>query len=527
MLQSLGTSMPLVLIGSGIAIGVVCFCIGYFFRKITSESRIASAKKLAEEIIKEAEKEATVKRESALLEAKEKMLEARTKFEREANERKGKLDSLERRLTERELSLNRRIESFEKREREVLEKEKDITNRERKITEKERQLATLIEEQKRKLEQVSGLTVDQAKKLLLSTLESEVRADAAMLIRSIENEARETAEKKAREIITLAIQKTASDHTAETTVSVVELPNEETKGRIIGREGRNIRALESATGVTLIVDDTPEAVVLSSFDPIRREIAKVALERLINDGRIHPARIEEVVEKVKQEIKNTIHEAGKQAAFEVGIHDLHIELINLLGRLKYRSSYGQNVLQHSKEVAWLAGVMCSELGVESGICKRAGLLHDIGKAVDHEVEGPHAIIGAELAKKYNEKPEVISAILGHHGEVEQQTMESIIVQAADAISSARPGARRETLEGYIKRLEKLEEIADSFSGVAKAYALQAGREIRVIVEPEQVNDVHAAKLARDISKQIEKELQYPGQIKVTVVREVRAVEYAK
>ncbi|MDI6784805.1 MAG: ribonuclease Y [bacterium] len=510
-----------------LAVLVVSFLVGYFFRKITAESKITSARKLAEEIVREAEKEAGVKRESALLEAKEKMLDARTKFERETNERKSKLDSQERRLNDRETTLNRRMETFDKKDREVSEKEKDLANRERKLTDKDRQLSAVIEEQKRKLEQVSGLTVEQAKKLLLSTLESEVRTDAAILIRNIESEARETAEKKAREIITLAIQRTASDHTAETTVSVVELPNEETKGRIIGREGRNIRALESATGVTLIVDDTPEAVVLSSFDPIRREIAKVSLERLISDGRIHPARIEEVVEKVKQDITATIHEAGKQTAFDVAVHDLHPEIINLLGRLKYRSSYGQNVLQHSKEVAWLAGVMCSELGFESATCKRAGLLHDIGKAVDHEVEGPHATIGAELARKYGEKPVVISGILGHHGEVDQQTIESIIVQSADAISSSRPGARRETLEGYIKRLEKLEEIADSFSGVAKAYALQAGREIRVMVEPEQVNDLTAIKLARDISKQIEKELQYPGQIKVTVVRETRAVEYAK
>ncbi|MFB3896140.1 MAG: ribonuclease Y [bacterium] len=514
-----------------VIIGVVAIAIGllsgYYLRKISAESRIASAKKLAEEIIREAEKEAEVKREAALLEAKEKMLDARTKFEREANERKSKLDGLERRLNDRETTLNRRMETFDKKDREISDKEKDLTNRDRKLSEKERQLSLALEEQKRKLEQVSGLTVEQAKKLLLTTLESEIRGDAAMLIRNIENEARETAEKKAREIITLAIQKTASDHTAETTVSVVELPNEETKGRIIGREGRNIRALESATGVTLIVDDTPEAVVLSSFDPIRREIAKVALERLISDGRIHPARIEEVVEKVKHEIAETIHEAGKQTAFDTGVHDLHPELVNLLGRLKYRSSYGQNVLQHSKEVAWLAGVMCSELGIDPASCKRAGLLHDIGKAVDHEVEGPHANIGAELARKYNEKPAIISGILGHHGEVDQQTIESIIVQAADAISSSRPGARRETLEGYVKRLEKLEEIADSFSGVAKAYALQAGREIRVMVEPEQVNDIGSAKLARDISKQIEKELQYPGQIKVTVVREIRAVEYAK
>jgi ribonucrease Y len=514
-----------------VIIGVIAisisFLVGYFSRKISSESRIASAKKLAEEIIREAEKEAGVKRESALLDAKEKMLDARTKFEREANERKSKLDGLERRLNDRETTLNRRMETFDKKDREFIDKEKDLANRERKLSEKERQLSLALEEQKRKLEQVSGLTVEQAKKLLLTTLESEIRGEAAMLIRNIENEARETAEKKAREIITLAIQKTASDHTAETTVSVVELPNEETKGRIIGREGRNIRALESATGVTLIVDDTPEAVVLSSFDPIRREIAKVALERLISDGRIHPARIEEVVEKVKHEIAETIHEAGKQTTFDTGVHDLHPELVNLLGRLKFRSSYGQNVLQHSKEVAWLAGVMCSELGLDPASCKRAGLLHDIGKAVDHEVEGPHANIGAELARKYNEKPAIISGILGHHGEVDQQTIESIIVQAADAISSSRPGARRETLEGYVKRLEKLEEIADSFSGVAKAYALQAGREIRVMVEPEQVNDIGSAKLARDISKQIEKELQYPGQIKVTVVREIRAVEYAK
>lgn len=523
-LQSLSPYTWVILGIVGIAIS---FVLGYFIRKISSESRIASAKKLAEEIIREANKEADVKRESALLEAKEKMLDARTKFEREANERKGKLDSLDRRLNDRETSLNRRMETFDKKERDVMDKEKDLSNRDRKLTEKERQLSVALEEQKRRLEQLSGLSVEQAKKLLLTTLESEIRVDAGLLIRNIEREARETGEQKAREIITLAIQKCASDHTAETTVSVVELPNEETKGRIIGREGRNIRALEAATGVTFIVDDTPEAVVLSSFDPIRREIARVSLERLVQDGRIHPARIEEIVEKVKKEIMETIREAGKQTAFDVGVHELNPELLLLLGRLKYRSSYGQNVLQHSKEVAWLAEVMAAELGLNIAICKRAGLLHDIGKAVDHEVEGPHAKIGAELIRKYHEKPEVVAALQGHHGEVEQQTIESIIVQAADAVSSARPGARRETLEGYIKRLEKLEEIADSFSGVAKAYALQAGREIRVMVEPEQVNDATAAKLARDISKQIEKELQYPGQIKVTVVRETRSIEYAK
>lgn len=440
--------------------------------------------------------------------------------EKELRERRNELQRNERRLLQREETLDKKIDGIEQREQQLNQKIKEAENTEASIKE-------LYDKQLKELETISGLSMDEAREILLSSVERDARHDAAIMLRDIEAKTKEEADKRARNIISLAIQRCAADHVAETTVSVVSLPNDEMKGRIIGREGRNIRTLETATGVDLIIDDTPEAVILSGFDPVRREVARIALERLITDGRIHPGRIEEMVEKARREVDTQIREAGEQAIFEVGIHGLHHELIKLIGRLKYRTSYGQNVLKHSIEVAHLAGMMASELGANVALAKRAGLLHDIGKAVDHEVEGPHAQIGADLAKKYRENNQVIHAIQAHHGDVEPSTVEAVLVQAADAISAARPGARRETLENYIKRLEKLEEIANSFEGVDKSFAIQAGREIRILVKPENVNDADTIIMAKEIVKRIETELEYPGQIKVNVIRETRAVEFAK
>ncbi|MBE6081690.1 ribonuclease Y [Acidilutibacter cellobiosedens] len=498
-------------------IGIIA---GFYIRRTISEGKIKNSEELAKKILDDANKDAETKKKEVLLEAKEEIHKMRSEFEKESRERRNELQKLERRLMHREESLDRKSESLEKKDDLVSKKIKELD-------EKEELINQLYEKQVEELERLSGLTSEEAKELLLNDVKKEITHESAIMIKEIESKAKEEADKKAREIISCAIQKCASDHVAETTVTVVPLPNDEMKGRIIGREGRNIRTLETLTGIDLIIDDTPEAVVLSGFDPIRREVARIALEKLIIDGRIHPARIEEMVEKAKKEVENIIREAGEQAAFECGINGLHPELIKLLGRLKYRTSYGQNVLRHSIEVSRLAGVMASELGADVKIAKRAGLLHDIGKAVDHEVEGPHVTIGVDLAKKYKESKEVLHAIAAHHGDIEPQTVEAVLVQAADAISAARPGARRETLEAYIKRLEKLEEIANSFEGIEKSYAIQAGREIRIMVKPELINDDEIVHTAREIVKRVEEELDYPGQIKVNVIRETRAIEYAK
>ncbi|MCL0067550.1 ribonuclease Y [Peptococcaceae bacterium] len=494
--------------------------VGYFLRKHLAEVKIASAEAEAEKIIKTAVEQAEAKKREAILEAKEEALRFRNEAEREYKERRNELQKIERRLLQKEENLDRKIEMNEKKEESLRLKEQEIEKLKLEAEE-------TLNKQKAELERISGMTSEEAKQTLIESIKQEAQRDAALLVKEIEQKAKEEGERRARDIITLAIQRCAADHVADVTVAVVPLPNDDMKGRIIGREGRNIRSFETFTGVDLIIDDTPEAVLVSSFDPIRREVARIALEKLIIDGRIHPGRIEEMVEKARKEVDIQIREAGEQAAFETGVHGLHPELVKLLGKLKFRASYGQNVLKHSIEVSHLAGLMASELGIDNKVTKRAGLLHDIGKAVDHEVEGSHVAIGVDLCKKYNENPEVIHAVAAHHGDEEPRTIEAVLVQAADAISAARPGARRETLESYIKRLQKLEEIASSFEGVEKAFAIQAGREVRIMVKPEQVDDLGAVKIAREITKKIEEGLEYPGQIKVVIIRETRAVDYAK
>lgn len=501
--------------------------VGFLIRKKVVESRVDSIEKYSKRILEEAQKEAKTVKKEAALQAKDTLYQMKVEFEKETKEKKEQLLVQEKRLFHKEENLDRKIEQLEKREGRIGERERAIDRIDKDLRRKEEEYERLIQDQRRQLENLAGISSEEAKQLLIRSMESEARHDAAKIMRRIENEARAEADRKAQEILALAVKRYSGDYVAEKTVSVVNLPNDEMKGRIIGREGRNIRAIEAATGIDLIIDDTPEAVILSGFNPVRREVAKISLERLIDDGRIHPARIEEIVAKVGKEIEGSIKEAGEQATFDVGVHGINHELVKLIGRLKYRSSYAQNVLQHSREVSFISGVIAAELGLNMKQAKRAGLLHDIGKAVDHEVEGPHAIIGADLARKYGESSQVVHAIAAHHEDVQPETVLAVVVQAADTLSGARPGARQEMLESYVKRLEGLEKIAMSFDGVNKSYAIQAGREIRIMVEGKIVGDDQAYIICKDIAKKIEKELTYPGQIKVIVIRETRAVEYAK
>ena len=504
---------PMATVLIGVIVAVIAFVAGYIVRKSSAEKAIGSAEQQAKNIVLDAEsKSETIKKEIEI--------EAKEEAHRMRSDRRSEVQRQEKRLLQKEESVDRKLESIERKEERIIQKEHQID-------EKRAEVDALIDKRVAELEKISGYTADEAKKLLLQEVEKDVRHDASQMIKQIEQEAHEEADKRAKEIITGAVQRCAADHVAETTLSVVNLPNDDMKGRIIGREGRNIRSIETMTGVDLIIDDTPEAVIISGFDPVRREIARIALEKLIVDGRIHPAKIEEMVDKARKEVARTIKEEGEQATFETDIHNLHPELVKLLGRLHYRTSYGQNVLKHSIEVSHLAGLMAGELGLDIKLAKRAGLLHDIGKALDHEYEGTHVDIGIQVLKKYKESQAVIDAMAAHHGDYEAKTPEAVLIAAADALSAARPGARRETLDVYIKRLEQLEEIANSTEGVENSYAIQAGREIRIIVNPEDVKDDDMALLARDVSKRIENELDYPGQIKVNVVRETKAVDYAK
>ena len=517
--------MPIgIVIAVAVVLIIVSAVISHFVTvsnlKKNAESKIGNAENKAREIIDDAVKTAEAKKKESLLEIKEESIKNKNELERESRERRSELQRYEKRVLSKEEALDKRSEAIEKREASFTAKEEQLKQREKKVDE-------LSQQRVQELERISGLTSEQAKEYLLKTVEEDVKHDTAKMIKELEAQAKEEADKKAKEYVVTAIQRCAADHVAETTISVVQLPSDEMKGRIIGREGRNIRTLETLTGVELIIDDTPEAVVLSGFDPIRREVARIALEKLIVDGRIHPARIEEMVEKAQKEVDTMIREEGEAAALEVGVHGIHPELIKLLGRMKFRTSYGQNALKHSIEVAQLSGLLAGEIGLDVRLAKRAGLLHDIGKSIDHDVEGSHIQIGVDLCRKYKESPTVINAVEAHHGDVEPETLIACVVQAADTISAARPGARRETLETYTNRLKQLEDIANQFKGVEKSFAIQAGREIRIMVVPEQVSDADMVLLARDIAKQVEFELEYPGQIKVNVIRESRVTDYAK
>ena len=512
-------SIILIVVGAAAGLGVG-FGTGIAYRKKVAEREIGSAEQEATRLINEAIRSGESRKKEMLLEAKDEIHKSRTENEKEIKERRAEITKQERRLQQKEETLDKKTDAFERKEEELARKMAEVAAaKEEAEAVKKAHLATL--------EQISGLSQEQAKQFLLKSVEEEIRHDTAVKIKEIEQQMKEEADEKAREVISIAIQRCAADHAAEATVSVVPLPNDEMKGRIIGREGRNIRTLETITGVDLIIDDTPEAITVSSFDPVRREIARLALEKLIADGRIHPTRIEDCVEKARKDVERTIREEGERACYETGVHGLNPELIKILGRQKYRTSYGQNVLNHSMEVAHIAGLMASELGVDVTLAKRAGLLHDLGKSIDHEVEGSHVQLGADLARKYKENPVIVNAIEAHHGDVEPKTVIAVLVQAADAVSAARPGARRENVENYIRRLQKLEELTGSYPGVEKAFAIQAGREVRIMVKPEEVSEDNMVLLARDVAKKIEAELEYPGQIKINVIRETKAVEYAK
>lgn len=513
--MNIGIIIAAVLIS--LAIGVL---VGIAYRKKIAESKINSAEEEAKKIVNMAKMEAENLKKAKIIEAKEEIVNSRKELDQEIKERRGEVQRQETRLIQKEENLERRSENFEKKEEDLEQREKELEQEKQKIDE-------LHEQEVKELQKIASLSREEAKMRLLKEVEKDITAEKAAIIREANQKAKEDANKSARELLTYAVQKCAADHSQETTVSIVALPSDEMKGRIIGREGRNIKALETLTGVDLIIDDTPEAVVLSGFDPLRREVAKIALEKLIEDGRIHPAKIEEVVEKAKQEIEETIKSEGERAVLETGVIGLHPDIIKLIGKLKYRTSYGQNVLNHSIEVSNLARIMAEELGLDAKLARRAGLLHDIGKALDHDMEGTHVEIGVEILKKYKENPLVINAVEAHHEDVEPQTLEAVLIQAADAISASRPGARRETLEAYIKRLQNLEEIADSFEGVEKSFAIQAGREVRIIVKPDKINDDQMTILARDVAKKVENEMDYPGQIKVNVIRETRIVDYAR
>ena len=516
--------VAVVLLVVALAVGAV---VGYFIANALTKKRLGKEQEKAGKLLEDAENESKKLKKEALIEAKEEALKLKTETDNELKERRNEVTRMENRVIQKEEALDRKEEALDRKQANLDELRAQQENKIKELAKREESIAARLEDVNKELEKVSGLTREQAKAELVASIEEDAKKEAGAIVREIETQAKEEGEKKARNIVTLAIQKCATDQTSEVTVSSVTLPNDEMKGRIIGREGRNIRAIEAATGVDLIVDDTPEAVILSCFDPIRREVARLTLEKLIQDGRIHPGRIEDIVEKVKRDIEKTIKDAGENATYEAGIYNLHPELIKLLGRLKYRTSYGQNVLKHSLETSYIAGLLAGELGADVNIAKRGGLLHDIGKALDFEMDGTHVSIGVDVAKKYKESPEVIHCIEAHHGGVEYKSIEAILVQVADAISSSRPGARRESLETYVKRLEKLEEIANSFKGVASSYAIQAGRELRVIVKPQEIDDLKAGKVARDIKTRIENELQYPGTIKVTVIRETRVTEEAK